>query len=40
VALGVRPHDSHSAGGTALNPSRDRTFSLTADDEIVVLTTY
>ncbi|HEX2167420.1 MAG TPA: hypothetical protein VHG09_09350 [Longimicrobiales bacterium] len=41
VALGVRPHESHTgSGGVALNPARDRSFELTADDEIVVLTTY
>ena len=42
IALGVRAHDSHTglAGGVALNPSRDRSFALTAADEIVVLTTY
>jgi hypothetical protein len=42
IALGVRPHDSRGAfgGGIALNPVRDRSFALTASDEIVVLTTY
>jgi ion channel POLLUX/CASTOR len=42
IALGVRPHDAHTTvgGGMALNPVRERTFSLGADDEIVVLTTY
>jgi ion channel POLLUX/CASTOR len=42
TAFGVRPRDTHSTfgGGVALNPSRDRSFALTAEDEIVVLTTY
>ncbi|MBR9988124.1 MAG: ion channel DMI1 [Gemmatimonadetes bacterium] len=42
VALGVRLHaiEAGLSGGVALNPPRDRTFELSALDEIVALTTY
>jgi ion channel POLLUX/CASTOR len=40
IALGVRPSDERSErhGGIALNPARDRRWTLAPDDEIVALT--